>query len=546
MPVYPPLDRYPDWAESSDALVSQPTPSLQSSGFTTNARPTPNTLNWVLRQLGRGYRYLAQGVNAALVGGQQEPGWRLIGGGEFSWSASTTTLAWTEQLTIAMPGAGDATNNIANSSVLIPAGSVAYVNANVPFSTTADITSGSSELANVAFESGIAVGQQVTGPGIPLGAKVISISATDATVSISANATASQAQAQVVFAGSGPLTVQVAPSDSFSPSATSVILARAVEQTSGPSTVIVGVNSGQMMLRDTERKRLLGVGFASTLRAVAGDTMPANSAVYISKGGLGDLNRSPGAAYLLDVTGLASRAAFAGLTTSAVSAGDTVEIVTTGKLPYVAGGLSTGTLYYASPTAPGAITTSAPTSAGQYVVPVGTAISASSLLLAPVATAPPSAIGSTTAFSGNVTAPGFVSAAAFKTVWYAGSVYTPQSSSGTAYAAALLAANGTGNQASSFDSEQAALPVPWAGSVVGLSAYSRGTTSGNATVNVYANAKLLFTQPVASGNGAAATSFYAKGRYALSDNDLLYCTVNFATNGPQNLAIYLWLDVPAA
>lgn len=73
-----------------------------------------------------------------------------------------------------------------------------------------------------------------------------------------------------------------------------------------------------------------------------------------------------------DVVGMA-------ITSGAVGVDVTYQV--TGVVTYTPGGLTAGSVYYLSPSVAGAITATAPTTAGQYVVVIGKATAADKLVL---------------------------------------------------------------------------------------------------------------------------------------------------------------------
>ena len=363
-----------DWTDGSASRVAAPTPAQMASGFTAGQRPTYQLLNFLFFNAGTWISWLAQQANSNTVSATLDPLMRLIGGGQWSWNANSGVLAWSQPLYLQVPGLSDSANTLAAGSVTLSAGQVAYFNANVPFSATATTTTGSSQLTNLSFELGIVAGQQVTGAGIPSGTTVIAVSGT--TVTISQAATASASGVQLEFVSSGTLTASTAAVSTLSPGPNTIIFARGVIP-----TVIVGVNAGQFVLRDGEVKLLDEGGFTTVAPATAGVALTARQAVYFSAGS-SDGGRTQAAAYPADasVANGPFRSTAVGLVAAPAAAGAAVNVVTAGL---VAGftGLIAGSVYYLDPTTPGNLVTTKPAVVGQYVLPLGTAISSTTLAL---------------------------------------------------------------------------------------------------------------------------------------------------------------------
>lgn len=541
MPQYTQPPTLPDWGESSDALVSQPTPSQQASGFTLNQRPSASTVNWLFRTLGRSIRWLSQGVNAVLVGAFQEPDFRLLNGGSWSWNAATGTLAWSSPFQLQMPGLADAANEAAAGSVVLTAGQVAYVASNTPFSTTGNTTSGSAVVTSLAYESGVAAGLSVSGPGIPANTTVQSVSAADNSVTLTNAATATASNVQIVFATSGPLTVKAADVATFAPSSSTVVIARCVAGT--PNFVHVGVNSGQMRLLDGEAKALLGNGYVSTMRATAGAAIAARQPVYLSPGAAD--GRTAGAAYPLDVsaTGTATRAALAGVAASAAASGAVVEIVMAGKMPGFTG-LLPGQTYYASPGTPASLQTTKPTVSGQFIVPVGAAASSDTLVVTPLPSPVVQPIGATTAFTGPVTAPSFVSTAGFRSTVSFGSYYNPNVAAGTYLPNELVFPGGESNNATPPQTARVRRTMGAAGFVRALCVYFDPIYDNQSAVN-RPNNLLLFRNNVeilrTTGNGNGLFVLAKDSFFAFNPGDVLH--VGFVYTQPGVAALRFDLNV---
>jgi hypothetical protein len=117
-----------------------------------------------------------------------------------------------------------------------------------------------------------------------------------------------------------------------------------------------------------------GAGGNASVNLVAGETITAGQAVYVSNGTGTDSGRTPGLVYLLDPTN-DDRVEFLGFASnSAVSAG-TVRVQTIGAISGLSG-LTIGKPVYASVLAAGGIQVTAPQAANQWIIPVGIATSA--------------------------------------------------------------------------------------------------------------------------------------------------------------------------
>lgn len=369
--------KFLDWVtDGSVSKIYEPPTPLKNSGWVAGEAPPFDYMNWLFYMADQWIKYFEEIVNYDATTLNLDQTTRLIEGGFFSWNLATGTLTWDAAMQIAIPSLPDANNNIAAGSIVLTDGQVAYVAANIPFTTTATTTNGSAVLTAVDYINGIVPGQTVYGTGIPGSTTVLSVNVANSTVTLSANATASGSLVNITFSGVGALTVIAATASTLAPTPNMIILARR----SG-TVVYLGVNSGQMVLRDGESKRLLRNGFAGVTDIVAGEDLTARTLVYISNasdtGG-----RTAGRVYKLDpgVTNGAVRSGYFGYVMTDVLSGATAKIVTGGVLPGFSG-LSPGVQYYGNPSTPGAYTATRPTLATQYTVPVGLAITSTSMLI---------------------------------------------------------------------------------------------------------------------------------------------------------------------
>lgn len=128
-----------------------------------------------------------------------------------------------------------------------------------------------------------------------------------------------------------------------------------------------------------------GAGGGSTIvKAVAGENLTVNDLVYISPGSAnGDTGRTQGRLYKVDAGNgtpalAAIRSQGLGFVLATVLSGATAKVITSGTQKNFVG-LTQGVSYYADPSVIGGITTIRPTTADQWVVPVGVAISATQI-----------------------------------------------------------------------------------------------------------------------------------------------------------------------
>jgi len=346
----------------------QPPSTFLLTGWQPGMAPPPEYMNWAFYELDQWVQYLDQIVE----GGIPDNAIRLLGGGDFSFDATTGVLSWNATAFLAMPGVPDGNNTIAAGSVTLNDGDIAYLTPNTPVSSTASILNGSNTLTGVAFTGNILPGMAVSGPGIPGATTVLSVGAD--TVTLNANATANETNQTYVFSSAGALTVHTGANASVPVANGVILLARRYLD-----AVYLGVNCAQIVLRDGESKTLDGYGYFSVYQAPAGQNLTAGQLVYLSPGS-SDGGRTAGAAYPLDCGAVnqAVRGTYAGVVISNYSTSETATIVYSGFR--AATGLVAGAIYYADPATPGGITPSAPTLAGQKIVPVGFATTSTQIL----------------------------------------------------------------------------------------------------------------------------------------------------------------------
>lgn len=360
---------YLDWTDGSPSKVVQPPSNFSLAGWQVAQAPPFQYMNWLFWLTDQWIQYL----DPLVTEGMPDQAMRLLNGGTWSFDATTGVLAWSQPFNIVIPSVPDSANQVNAGSVTLPDGYLAYINLNQPIVVTGDTQNFSPIIQNVSFTNQITSGMNVTGPGIPNGTTVLTVSPTS--VTLSANATATANGVTLVFSAAGPLTANVAQSSSFVPTFNQILFARR----SGP-IVYLGVNTSQMILRDKEFKPLLGSGYFTVYEAPAGQNLTSGQVVYISMGG-GDTGRTAGSVYPLDASAANQgfRGNFAGVVISDVLSGATAEILYNGFFEEI--GLTAGLTYYADPAVPGGIISAVPTGAGEKIVPVGFAVTATNLLV---------------------------------------------------------------------------------------------------------------------------------------------------------------------
>jgi hypothetical protein len=133
---------------------------------------------------------------------------------------------------------------------------------------------------------------------------------------------------------------------------------------------------------------LVGIGGAGIVKLTAGENIQALDLVYISS--TGDAGRNAGEIYKVDATN-DNRVEVLGFATKSIAQGDVGEVQFSGNLKdFIASQgviLVAGKIYYASNTLPGTITEIPPSLNGEWIVPVGLAVSSDELVINPVASA---------------------------------------------------------------------------------------------------------------------------------------------------------------
>lgn len=99
----------------------------------------------------------------------------------------------------------------------------------------------------------------------------------------------------------------------------------------------------------------------------------AREVVYVSAAGTVDLAQADNAT---------TQRVF-GIATEDIASGAEGPLLTVGVVTSSGWALTAGSIYYLSPTVAGGITTTAPSTAGQYIVPIGIALSTTQLMFNP-------------------------------------------------------------------------------------------------------------------------------------------------------------------
>lgn len=337
--------------------------------------PDAPNFNWLIGDINAWVKYLDQltttGIPISVI--------RLINGGNWSFNATSGALSWSAAANLAIPSVPDSANNIPAGSATLADGQIAYVVANLPTSSQGNTSTSTNinQITNMNFVGNISAGYAVTGPGIPASTTVLSVGANF--VTLSNNVTSNNTAATYVFVPVGNLSVVVVNNIALVPTINTILLARRAG-----NFIYLGVNSAQMVLRDGESKTLVGTGYFSVYNATAGQNISAGQLVYISSGA-GDGGRTAGALYPMDTSAAnqAARGTYAGVVITAVTTGNPATVVYSGF--YAETSLTPGVFYYADPTVPGGITSTVPSGAGQKIVPVGFAVTASLILFTGVA-----------------------------------------------------------------------------------------------------------------------------------------------------------------
>lgn len=118
---------------------------------------------------------------------------------------------------------------------------------------------------------------------------------------------------------------------------------------------------------------------AVTFDGIAGEVLAPGEIVYISKGTGGDSGRTAGRVYKAEAAN-DDRINFVGVVTTVAGVGDTVTVQVSGEVAGLTG-LSLGEQLFLSTSTPGGVVNVAPSAASQWIIQVGIAKSASSLIL---------------------------------------------------------------------------------------------------------------------------------------------------------------------
>jgi hypothetical protein len=131
--------------------------------------------------------------------------------------------------------------------------------------------------------------------------------------------------------------------------------------------------------------QLVAIGGAGIAKLTAGENISVNDQVYISTGTVNDSARTAGRIYKADASN-DDMADVLGFAPKAITSGAIGEVQTSGNLTGLSG-LTAGKIYYTSASTPGAITATPPSANGQWIIPSALAVSASEIVINPVASA---------------------------------------------------------------------------------------------------------------------------------------------------------------
>lgn len=158
------------------------------------------------------------------------------------------------------------------------------------------------------------------------------------------------------------------------------------------TTYAATASNGQIVFATDEKKmyqvvdgELVSIGGAGIVKLTAGENISANDLVYISTGTGNDSARTAGHIYKVDASN-DDRSDVLGFAPKAITSGAIGEVQTSGSLVGLSS-LTAGKPYYASASTPGAITATPPSIDGQWIITIGLAVSATELVINPVASA---------------------------------------------------------------------------------------------------------------------------------------------------------------
>jgi hypothetical protein len=158
------------------------------------------------------------------------------------------------------------------------------------------------------------------------------------------------------------------------------------------TTYAASATNGQIVFATDEKKMfqvvdgaLVAIGGAGIAKLTAGENISANDQVYISTGTGNDSARTAGRIYKADASN-DDRADVLGFAPKAITSGAIGEVQTSGNLAGLSG-LTAGKIYYTSASTPGLITATPPSTDGQWIIPSALAVSASEIVINPVASA---------------------------------------------------------------------------------------------------------------------------------------------------------------
>ena len=240
-------------------------------------------------------------------------------------------------------------------------------------------------LAATAYQQGLSftAGQTMSSAGTVVYLSAGSIYKADATdstkvgiVGVTAAPVTSSNSVQVLTSGVlGGLSALTAGALYYVDPTTPGAITASIPTTPGQWVIPVGTALSTTTLEINSALAATAYQVGSTLSVTAGESLVAFRAVYISQGGEG--GRTAGDAYRVDPAN-AARVDFFGFTFASISSSATGLVVTQGILNGFSS-LTKGLIYYVDPSNVGQITSSIPTTPGQWVIPVGVAASTTAL-----------------------------------------------------------------------------------------------------------------------------------------------------------------------
>ena len=367
---------YLAWVPDGEpAKQLKPAAAQSNAGFTAG-EPIPfQLLNYMFRNLDQWTQYLDQAATLALAAPSVLTDCRLINTGIWTWDATTNVATWSQAFNVAVPGLPDSANVIAQGNATIQDGQVIAATLNLPLTIKGTLTSGSSQITSLATTQGILAGQSINAPGVPTGTTVQGLAGN--TVTMSQSATASASLQTIVFYTSTAPALQIVNMSSLAMTPSTVVLARRVG-----TSLIVGLNTGLVAIKDQETRQLYNGGYGYMAAYTAGVAIADRQPVFMALAG--DTGLTAGQIYPTDASAAnaSKRSQMLGIALRGGAAGASLMVVAGGNVTGFSG-LLAGATYYLDAAPVGAITATRPSGVGQPAVPVGMALSATTMQVAP-------------------------------------------------------------------------------------------------------------------------------------------------------------------